>query len=157
MEAQMRNTGKKFTIGLFVALSGLAIGSREAQASDPGDIFPGSTGTSYFGDTYIYECSANGCTTINTFQGISPSGDVDYIIAACGYGKVTSVQMFIAPGGGDLDLAVYKFSQTLIGSSTGVGSTETVNTSAANLGAVIVKVYGYNGATGSYGLTVSCG
>src|SRR4051812_10757325 len=157
MEAQMRNTGKKFAIGLLVALSGLAIGSGEAQAADPGDTFPGSTGTSYFGDTYIYECSANGCTTIPTFQSISPSGDVDYIIAACGFGKVTSVQMSIAPGGGDLDLGVYRFSEALIGSSAGVGSTETVNTSAANLGTVVVKVYGFNGATGSYGLTVSCG
>jgi len=153
----MRNTGTKFAIGLFVAMSGLAIGSREAQAADPGDVFPGSTGTSFFGDTYIYECSASACTTINTFQGISPSGDVDYIIASCGYGKVTSVQVNIAPGGGDLDMGVYRFSQAVIGTSQGVGSTETVNTSGANLGTVVVKVYGYNGATGSYGLTVSCG
>ena len=152
----MRNTGKKFTMGLLVALSGLALGSREARAADPGGTFPGSTGTSYFGDTYIYECSTLGCTTINTFQSISPSGDVDYIIAACGYGKVTSIKLWIAPGGGDLDLGVYKFSQALIGTSAGVGSTELVNTSAANLGAVVVKVYGFSGATGSYGLTVSC-
>jgi hypothetical protein len=162
MEEHMRKTGKKFGIALFVALIGLAVGNGAALANESVDnTFPGSSST-YYGNPSWYVCSVTGgCSFGGGYFGgslmeISPSGDVDYLVAACGNGTVTSVSIDISSGGGDLDLYVYKPNGTYIGSSTGTGTTETVNTSSASMNAVVMKVYGYGTATGGYWLTIYC-
>jgi hypothetical protein len=87
---------------------------------------------------------------------ISSSSDVDYVLMACNGRNVTGVDIALDAGAGDLDIHVYDLAGNLLGSSGGVTSYETVYLSAFTKQAVMIKVYGYAGATGSYQPAVYC-
>ncbi|MEY4545555.1 MAG: hypothetical protein RL685_1750 [Pseudomonadota bacterium] len=109
----------------------------------------------------FYECgiSGNGCG-FNTNDAITTSTDNDFYVVACGQSRINTITVTLAnapfSGTGDIDLQVLKPNNTLIGSSTGIGQVETVNTSAANLNAVVVRVFGFNGGKNTYQVGVSC-
>ncbi len=98
---------------------------------------------------------------------ISSSADVDYHVMVCGNslhpglgtvspGIINSVGIEFTHAQGDLDIWVYSVGGEFLGSSTGTGNTETVNLASGNRGVVVLKVGGYQGATGSYGLALQC-
>lgn len=109
----------------------------------------------------FYECgiSGNGCG-FNTNDEISTSTDNDFYVVACGQSRINSITVTLANapfnGTGDIDLQVLKPNNAQIGTSTGTGKVETVNTSAANLNAVIVRVFGFNGGKNVYQVGVNC-
>jgi hypothetical protein len=87
--------------------------------------------------------------TSGTYPGLHIcEGDEDYFeITASGSFTVT-IQFQHAVG--DLDMALYEgASQVAI--SQGTGNTETITQGA---GTYVLRVYGYNGAQGEYGLTL---
>lgn len=89
-------------------------------------------------------------------EAISSSSDVDHVLMACNGRNVTGVDIYLEPGTGDLDIYVYDLAGNLLGSSGGVTNFETVYLSAFTKQAVIIKVYGYLGATGAYHPAVYC-
>lgn len=75
--------------------------------------------------------------------GICPSDDDWYAIAAGG-----TVRIEFSHAAGDLDLEAYDASGARTGSSAGTGDSEQVSVPAGGF----VRVFGYNGATGTYRL-----
>lgn len=92
---------------------------------------------------------------------ISTSTDVDYAVIACGkkagsLGIIQDVRVGYTHAAGDIDITVYRPYGEVISSSTGVSGFEKVDVSALNLNAIVLKVYGYAGGTGTYSITLLC-
>jgi hypothetical protein len=106
---------------------------------------------------------------VNSYQGaqsIAASGpayaigtttDVDYYVGMCGgQTNVKKWRISFTHANGDLDIRVYRADGLLLGSSTGVGNEEIVDVASANEDAAVMKVYGFSGAQGSYGIQLFC-
>jgi len=139
-------------------LTAAAIAAAPASwAAEPANDAAPWTWRWYNGETTIYSAPPGGIN-YNSYEAISSSTDVDHIILACGTGKVQSITInFAMSSGHDLDMAVYDLSGNFIGSSTGVTNSETVNVSAANKQAIVMKVYGWQGSTNPYDMVIVCG
>jgi hypothetical protein len=91
---------------------------------------------------------------------VSPTGDVDYFAVQCGASNIKEIKIVMNDQGWgpkDLDIEVRKPNyQSVVGTSAGTGLTETVYTGAANMNSLVLKVFGYNGATNTYSITVTC-
>lgn len=139
------------SIGLVSTLVGSALGA------EPGNNTLPYMFTGFRGDVQTYGAPAlmNSTITYLNADAISPVNDVDYLYATC-QGlpvKVVGINNF----SNDLDIKVYDMGGTLIGQSTSVTPSESVDTSAVSRAGVIVKVYGFNGATSaSYAIWVAC-
>lgn len=107
------------------------------------------------GDATIYNADGLSSGWGDSFEDINSSSDVDYFLVMCTGRKITSVGIGFTQAG-DLDIQVFDPAGSLLGSSQGVTSSESVNVSAFNKQAVVLKVYGYLGATGPYGLGIGC-
>lgn len=139
------------SMALVSTLVGSALGAEPGNNTLP-YVFAG-----FRGDVQTYGAPnvANSTITFGSADAITPVNDVDYLYATC-QGlpvKVVGINNF----SNDLDLRVYDMSGTLIGSSTSVTSTESVDVSAVSRAGVIMKVYGYNGSTSaSYAVWITC-
>lgn len=84
--------------------------------------------------------------------------DVDYFMLVCGdpesYISVAQLQHVSADG--DLDLEVFNTRGAFLGGSYNVTDNEDVYLGFDRYSAVVVKVYGYMGATGRYAPGIQC-
>ena len=154
------NRIKKSTVAMVSGVSALVLLAGASFAIEPIDN-PKPTGSlNFIGNVTMYECGVSPGCGFGTGDRISTSTDVDHIVVTCGNSKVTAVGITIqaAPfnGAGDLDIDVLRPNDPLIGASHGAGQTESVNTSAANLNTVVLRVFGFQGATNTYQVNVSC-
>jgi len=149
----MLNT-RRICAGLLTAATLAA--APASWATEPGNDYEPWHWRGYNGETTIYSPPPGGLT-YNSYEAITSTTDVDNIIIACGTGKVQSVSISFTGSAGDLDMGVYDLSGNYLGSSTGTGNTELVNVNAANKQAVVMKVYGYNGAQNPYNMSIVCG
>jgi len=94
-------------------------------------------------------------------EDISSSSDVDYLVMACTGGapsrKIRYVSLNFSHARGDLELGVYDLAGNQLASSTGVSDSEFLDIGAFGAHVVVLKAYGYNGATGPYGVSLTCG
>ena len=98
-------------------------------------------------DTTVY--ASVGRSSWQGFEQIASSSDVDYIFFTCFNGlKMSQAQIDFTNSKGDLDVTAYDINGRVLGSSSGTTNTEVVNVQSFGLNVVILKVYGYNGATG---------
>jgi hypothetical protein len=133
-----------------------ALSAPASWAMEPGNDFAPWTWRANNGDATLYSAAPGG-STYNGYESISSTSDVDYIITACGTGKVQSVSInFASSPTVDLDIVVYDLSGNYLGASTGTGSTEFVNLSAISKQVAVMKVYSYQG-TATYNMSVVCG
>lgn len=146
-------------------LSGALLASSVATASEPlNNNPPWVYGTSsYHEDMSVFISLDAPAAGWNGFEEIVPSGDVDYFIVGCGRpynqggnGSIASIVISFTHSLGDIDIVSYKLDGDTLKTSAGVGNSETVNLSTYNLNAVVLKVYGYNGAQNSYNVTLNC-
>ena len=112
----------------------------------------------WYGAAYVLECGASGNGCGFAQESIGSNTDKDYFMVVCGQSKVQNVGITMVGGSGfnDLDIKVYKPNNDYIGGSAGTGTTESVYTGGANLNAVVLEVYGYNGSMTSYTPNVTC-
>jgi hypothetical protein len=156
----MNKTKRSVAAVVVGAVAGL-LGAGSSLAIEPTDNTAPLGTLLFIGNATFYECgiSGNGCG-FNTTDAITTNTDTDYYVVACGQSRVNSVTVTLANspfnGTGDVDMQVLKPNNTSIGSSTGIGQVETVNTSSANLNAVVVRVFGHNGGKNTYQVGVSC-
>ena len=90
---------------------------------------------------------------------IKPTGDIDFVQVNCQGTTMRAVGIsgFHLNGVTDLDIAAYDVSGTFLGSSTGVGPSETIDLVGLGQKAVYLKVYGFGGAEApSYSVTANC-
>ncbi len=88
---------------------------------------------------------------------ITTSTDADYYLGMCGgQTNVKKWRISFTHANGDLDIRVYRPDGLLLGTSAGVGNEEIVDVAAANEDAVVMKVYGFNGAKNTYGIQLFC-
>ncbi|MGA2497793.1 MAG: clostripain-related cysteine peptidase [Tepidisphaeraceae bacterium] len=64
------------------------------------------------------------------------------------------VQINFADAQGDLDMALYDDAGNLLGKSNGTGNSETISLNGLAPGMYVTQIYGYNGATNQYSLTL---
>ncbi|MFI5381185.1 MAG: clostripain-related cysteine peptidase [Tepidisphaerales bacterium] len=64
------------------------------------------------------------------------------------------VQINFANAQGDLDLALYDDAGNLLGKSNGTSDSETISLDGFAAGTYVAQIYGYNGATNQYSLTL---
>ncbi|MEY2930198.1 MAG: hypothetical protein RL033_947 [Pseudomonadota bacterium] len=152
---------KKSGVAVAMGLVGIMLVAGSSLAIEPTDNNSPTGPLLNMLNATFYECgiSGNGCG-FNTNDAITTSTDNDFYVVACGQSRINTITVTLvnAPftGTGDIDLDVLKPNNTTIGTSHGVGQVETVNTSAANLNAVIVRVFGFNGGKNTYQVGVSC-
>jgi hypothetical protein len=143
----------------------LGVPSR-ARAAEPGDNAPPwNPGSAlYHGDVSVYTVAASGAEFGNA-AAITTTTDVDYSLVVCGgftdgannlVTTVKSIEVKLAAGAGDLDMDVYTTDGTFLGRSNGTGAVEIVDVSARKRGAVVLKVYGWAGAKGTYTVYEHC-
>jgi hypothetical protein len=94
---------------------------------------------------------------------ITPSGDVDYAVIGCGSangvvpkGTIKEIRVGFTHASGDIDIDVLDPTGKLLGQSHGITNLELVDLSALAKNAAVLKVYGFNGATNFYSVTVVC-
>lgn len=150
---KMPNT-RRICAGLLTAAALAA--APASWAMEPGNNFAPWSWVAYNGDATVYSPPTGG-RTYNGYEAISSTTDVDHLIATCGTGKVQSIGIDFTHANGDLDITVYDLSGNVLGSSTGVSNTEVVNLNALSKQAVVMKVYGYNGAQNPYNISITCG
>ncbi|MEY2931863.1 MAG: hypothetical protein RL033_2612 [Pseudomonadota bacterium] len=156
----MKKTNKSIVAALS-GLAGMVLIAGSSFAIEPTDNNPPIGSLLFRGNATYYECgiAGNGCS-FGTGDTISSTTDNDYILASCGQSKVNEVKITLQTspfiGAKDLDIDVLKPNNVTIGTSHGVGQVESVNTSAANLSAVVLRVFGFNGGQNTYEVTVTC-
>jgi hypothetical protein len=89
--------------------------------------------------------------------GITPSGDVDYVLKSCG-GNRPVRGVGINTLHADIDIEAYKMDGTYLGGSYSGGTiSESIDVSGYGEDAVVLKIWGYNGAVDTgFWTTVSC-
>jgi hypothetical protein len=99
----------------------------------------------------------------NVDRTISPAGDVDYAVIGCGSangvvpkGTIKDIRVGFTHASGDIDIDVLDPTGVILGQSHGVTNLEVVDISALNKSGAVLKVYGFNGATNSYSVTIVC-
>jgi hypothetical protein len=153
------------------ALGGVALAlvlgapSRVSAAEPANNTPPWNTGSAlYHGDVSVYTVAASGAE-FGDVEAITTTTDVDYSLVVCGgftdgannlVTTVKSIEVKLAAGAGDLDMDVYTTDGKFLGSSRGVGAVEIVDVSTRKRGAVVLRVYGFNGAKGTYTVFEHC-
>jgi hypothetical protein len=104
-------------------------------------------------------------TTVNIQHGWGTAepltaGDQDYLVMSCGgyaggLGNVQFVRVDFTHSQGDIDIQVFKTDGTYIGQSISSSNKELLDVSAQKAGAVVMRVYGYNGVANAGGYKVS--
>jgi len=151
--------GKKLLASV-LALSTLAVAT--TALAEPDDNYPALNPLGYYGNmSVISRLRAGNAGWSGTWANISSTTDSDYYLMTCGklensQGIVSSVSVEFPGSKGDLDIQVYSLEGSLIGGSYGVSDTETVGVAAAGKSAVVMKVYGFNGAQNGYGFDIVC-
>jgi hypothetical protein len=142
-----KKTGRAF--GGFLAACMLI--ASPAMATEPLNNNAIFTGSPHRGDHSTYGIlDVNATVQFAAFESISPSGDVDYQVISCqndAAPKVKKIELSFTHAQGDIDMCVYTLAGTLIGCSTGTTNNEIVDLSGVNWKTVVLKVYGYAGAT----------
>jgi hypothetical protein len=92
---------------------------------------------------------------VGTHQAKICAGDDDFYRVTLGTGDRLTAQIAFDNQEADLDLYLLDAAGTVVESSTGVGSTESVSHTALASGAYVVRVVGYGGAEGPYTLTLA--
>lgn len=111
---------------------------------------------------YITNQAGSGWGTAPPNRQITPSGDVDYAVIGCGkqnagsLGTIKDVRVAFTHALGDIDIKLFGFDGTLLGTSQSVTDFEKVDISALARTGAVLKVYGFNGATNNYSVTVVC-
>jgi len=146
----------KSVVFCIAALTCTVVGERSSSALEPNDnSYPWEVNLAWYGNATNYVCNNLECWWYS-MESISPSGDVDYLTLICGKGLITQARINFTGASGDLDMQVYKLDGTFLGGSYGTGNDEIVNTSSAARNALMMKVYGYNGATNTYTIIFDC-
>ena len=86
---------------------------------------------------------------------ISTSTDVDYLLMTCGSAHIYGAGIDLVHANGDLDIQYFSPNGTFLGSSTGTIDSEWMDL-GTTYNSVVMKVYGWGGATNSYTPTLSC-
>jgi hypothetical protein len=145
------------TVSLGLLLTANMALSHTGLAAEPMDNAAPWKWSSLYGNTTLY-VSTNAMGTGS--DGINSSSDVDYLVMACTTGArhrpVSLVAINFTHAQGDLDMAVYDLQGNYLAGSQGVTDRELVDIGAFGEQVVVLKVYGYNGATGNYGVSLSC-
>jgi hypothetical protein len=159
-------TWKKVALGsVFAAVCSIGVVTPcHAEGAEPtNNNYSWSQGTTAFWGTMAILMTANHLSATYSFDDISSSTDVDYFMAVsqppCGAnGKLGRIRIGATTisKGADLDLQVFTPNGTYVGGSYSSTINESVDVSAQQLNALVVKVYGYNGATDSYYVELSC-
>jgi len=142
-----------------LALAMVLVRPSLALASEPLNNTPpwfNPPGGAFKGDASVHTATTN--ASWGTHEDMTLN-DVDYHVVSCGGlnghgGTMSRVWIFFTHAQGDIDLKVYSTDGVLLGSSQGVTNTETVDVSAWGTGAVVMKVYGYNGVANAGGYSV---
>jgi hypothetical protein len=150
----MRNTLKRIALGTALTVSLLAA-NQNANASEPENNTPPFG--YYFGNAEFYQ-SNEANTSGWGGGGINiTKGDNDYVVLSCaGLRPVKHVGITIDNASVDLDIRVYDMNGTYLGGSFGTGTTEIVTVKPFGKQSVVMQVYGYNNAYGSYSADVYC-
>jgi hypothetical protein len=153
-------TWKKTAVSLAVTLSGGLLIAQPLFAIEPTDNNPPWGSLLFAGDAKVLECGVSPGCGFGTSETITV-GDVDHFMLVCGQGKLTQVKVTLQAspysGNGDLDIEVRKPNFALIGTSALTTQVETVNTSTANLSAVVLKVFPYTtSGANTYEVSFSC-
>ncbi len=142
---------RKTTAMMCVAATGLSASVAGAAADDHAAFKDSYQSVQMFnatpGTIYLW---TNGTATI------SSSSDVDYITLMCRGDKVKTASITFKDSDGDLDIKVYDLDGKSLGGGTSTTNNETVNVASKNLTGVVIKVYGYQGATNKYSLSNPC-
>jgi hypothetical protein len=145
------------TVSLGLLLTASVTLSQPGMALEPNDNTAPWKWSSLYGNTTLY-VSTNAMGTGS--DGINSSSDVDYLVMACTTGSrhrpVSLVAINFTHSQGDLDMVVYDLQGNYLASSGGVSDRELVDIGAFGEQVVVLKVYGYNGATGNYGVSLTC-
>ena len=125
--------------------------------------YPWSNGSVGFWGTMAVLVSANHLSATFALDDISSSTDVDYFMAVstppCGAnGKLGRINIGATSSskGADLDLQVFTPGGIYVGGSYSPTINESVDVSAQQANALVAKVYGFNGATDSYYIELTC-
>ena len=94
--------------------------------------------------------------TWTTPESITPTGDVDYLLMTCGSAHVYGTGISFTHANGDLDVEFYTPNGTYLGTSNGVTDGESMTFPSGTYSDIVMKVYGYAGATNSYSPELSC-
>lgn len=89
-------------------------------------------------------------------ESISSSTDRDYIVVMCQGANVERVGISYKAKSGDLDVKVYDLAGKYLGASATKNDTDSLDIKSKSLKAVVLEVYGYNGATNGYDFVVTC-
>jgi hypothetical protein len=108
------------------------------------------------GDVTLYSAPGVGMTWSTGELHILSSSDVDHMVLACAGRPVTRAGVYFTHADGDIDIYVYDLGGNYLGSSQGVANEEFVDVRAFGKQAVVLKVYGYAGATNYYQVRVEC-
>ena len=151
----------KSVVSIVTALASIVVAEQSSLAVEPTDNNAPWASMMWGGPAYVYECGfPNGGCQVASNETIESSSDVDYFAVQCGSSNIKQVSITMGSpsyGSGDLDIEVRKPNwSTVVGTSTGTGVTETVNTTSANMNSLVLKVYGYNGAMNTYSILVTC-
>jgi len=133
------------------------LGERPSSAIEPADNNQPFSGLSTHMRVTSYACQTVNCSWADV-ESISTTTDVDYSVVSCGFLqlKLQSIEVDLK-NSGDLDIEVYQFDGTLVGGSYGTGSVEIVNTAAMDSNSLVLKIYGFAGATNTYTVWTHCG
>jgi hypothetical protein len=115
----------------------------------------GGANTPWTGNMTVFS-TYNMWTTWPNKEAISPSNDVDYLLMTCGDAKIYVTGINLVGANGDLDVQFYTPNGTYLGSAAGTGDSETYTFSGFNYSTLVIRVYGYNGATNSYTPVLGC-
>jgi hypothetical protein len=158
-------TWKKLALGgaAVAVCSFWAVSPCYAYGAEPtNDNYSWSEGNVFWGTMAIL-MTANHLPVTYSYDDISSSTDVDYFMAVsqppCGangkLGRINIGATTISKGA-DLDLQIYTPNGTYVGGSYSTTINESVDVSAQQANALVAKVYGYNGATDSYYIQLTC-
>lgn len=152
----MRQKGKASLAACVVAALLAAAGT--SQALEPGNDFPpynNSDTSGFYGNPTVFQSRLSGNFNWLNFEAITTSTDRDYAILGCQGRPVKSVG--IKDLTADLDIQVFDLGGVLLGGSTlGGTASESVNVAAQNKQGVVLRVFGFSGATGPYTVIVGC-
>ena len=123
-------------------------------ALEPGnDKLPWNTFGSF--DTSVYS-STGGASRFQSYEQIASSTDVDYVVVTCAGRPVRSVSIEFTHAKGDLDMVAFDLAGAQLGKSNGTTNVEVVNVQGQGKQVVVMKVYGFQGATGAYDVVIGC-
>jgi hypothetical protein len=145
---------RRWLAGLFVA--GMLMAPAAGNAMEPQNDAAPWKWSALTGDTTMYSSDQPSRWTWWWWEEVASSSDVDHVLLTCNGRTVLAAGIQFYHSKGDLDIYVYDIAGNLLGSSQGVADTERVDVRAFGKQAVVVKVYGYNGATGRFGPQVDC-